>query len=121
MEPTESEKLINRIKALLESEENTTFFSTERNDQLVVFAFCDWLGIKEPTQATLEDCQDSYQGEFSTMTHFAEHLVDETGFLDDMPENLQSYFDYEKFGRDLELGGDYYFSDNHGFVFSSNW
>lgn len=50
------------------------------------------------------DCYD--------MTDVAYVFVDECGYLDDAPEMLARYFDYEAFGRDLETGGHFYFGDN---------
>ena len=48
------------------------------------------------------------------MADVAEQMVDEYGYLNDVPENLRCYIDYEKWGRDLEikstfLEGDGYF------------
>ena len=40
-----------------------------------------------------------------TMADVAEAMADEYGYLDDVPENLRYYIDYEKWGRDLELEG----------------
>jgi antirestriction protein len=37
---------------------------------------------------------------------YAYEIVDECGMLDDMPDNLRHYFDYESFARDLEISGD---------------
>lgn len=37
---------------------------------------------------------------------YAYEIVDDCGMLNDMPENLRHYFDYESFARDLELTGD---------------
>lgn len=41
------------------------------------------------------------------MSEVAEQVVEQCGYLDEMPEHLRSYFDYEAFGRDLEIEGDY--------------
>ena len=60
-------------------------------------------------------CRDSYFGEFDNRTKMAEHLVDEMGLLDKIPENLQYYFDYEAYGRDMELGGDVCEHNHHWF------
>jgi antirestriction protein len=51
-------------------------------------------------------------GEYDSEEDFASQLVDECYSL---PEFAISYFDYEKFARDLFIG-DYWFSD--GFVFN---
>jgi antirestriction protein len=66
----------------------------------------DWIG----------NFEDSYQGEMSTK-EFAEQLADDC-YLGgrDVPQWLISYFDYEKFERDLFMG-DYW--ENDGFIFRS--
>lgn len=40
-------------------------------------------------------------------------ILEETGDLDSLPEFAQRYFDYEAYGRDLLLGGDYYIASNN--------
>ena len=62
-----------------------------------------------------DHCRDSYFGEFDSRTKMAEHLVDETCLLSEIPENLQCYFDYEAYGRDMELGGDVCEHNHHWF------
>lgn len=54
-----------------------------------------------------EHFEENYCGQWSDITSFAENIVDELGYLDDMPQNLRYYFDYDKFGRDLFIN-DYY-------------
>ena len=80
-------------------------------------AYWDNIGSKDkmPDKDTLSDAEDCYIGEFDSLTHLAEHLCDETGLLSEMPENLRYYFDFEKYGRDLQLGGDVW--ENEGFYF----
>ncbi len=41
-----------------------------------------------------------------TATQYARDYIEDTGLLDEVPENLQFYFDVEAFARDLILGGD---------------
>jgi len=67
----------------------------------------------------IEEAVDAYIGEaegFNVNRWLAEYL-EEQGILDlsGIPQELRYYFDYEKFGRDLELGGDVWESD--GFYF----
>lgn len=52
------------------------------------------------------DFRDRYRGEYTSWEDFAEQLVDELGYLDEIPEHLRYYFDYEKYARDLRAGGD---------------
>ena len=47
----------------------------------------------------------------SDMTDVAYEYVDETGLLDSIPDNLQCYFDYESFGRDMGYEGQFVFTD----------
>lgn len=41
-----------------------------------------------------------------TAIEYAEELIESTGMLDQVPENLRTYFDTEAFARDIVLGGD---------------
>ena len=52
------------------------------------------------------DCND--------MADVAYEVVQECGYLDQMPENLRNYFDYEAFGRDLDIEGTFtYYNGNY--------
>ncbi len=119
MEKTESEKLLARIIELLSLDDNKTRFG--EGDEKIVFSYCKNYHITrdEINTDTLNDIEEAYQGEFANMTRFAEQLVDDCGMLSEMPDNLQIYFDYEKFGRDLVWSGDYWFDEDNGFVFRS--
>ena len=77
--------------------------------------YCQYVGIR---YATPEGFEEAYQGEYNSMTDFAEELFDEL-YLHEIPEHLHYYIDYEKFARDLECSGDYYITSN-GYVFASN-
>lgn len=46
------------------------------------------------------------------MTDVAEQYCNETGLLDEIPENLRYYFDFEAFGRDMEIEGTFIFTKN---------
>ncbi len=41
-----------------------------------------------------------------TALEYTESYIEDTGLLEQMPENLRFYFDTEKFARDMVLGGD---------------
>jgi len=61
----------------------------------------------------ISEAMEAYYGSYSGYTELAEELVSELGYLDEMPEHLRGYFDYEKFGNDLrhdfwENGGCYF-------------
>ena len=61
----------------------------------------------------ISDIEDAYSGEFDSWEDFAIEMVDACGYLDQMPESIRSYFDYEKFGHDLSF--DYFEMDGYFF------
>lgn len=81
-------------------------------DRAAVAAFIGWYGSWDA-----DTFESAYMGHYDSEQAYAEQYIDETGMLDEMPESLQCYFDYEAFARDLFMG-DYYFDD--GFVFCCN-
>ena len=46
------------------------------------------------------------------MTDIAYQVVEECGYLNNVPDNVARYFDYESFGRDLGIEGTYIFLDD---------
>ena len=48
-----------------------------------------------------------------SMTDIAYQVVEECGYLNNVPDNVARYFDYESFGRDLGLEGTYIFIDDN--------
>ena len=61
--------------------------------------------------------EEAFQGEYESELEFTYQLIDDTGMLTDLPEELQRYFDYEAFNRDLFIS-DYTFLD--GYVFRAD-
>ena len=61
----------------------------------------------------LDNMRERYIGEYSSDQDMAEEYISGTGMLDDAPESLARYFDYESFARDLmydifEVSGHYF-------------
>ena len=81
-------------------------------DDDVVKAYLDCFG-----EWDANECADRYRGEFQSWEDMAEALLDETGQLSEIPENLRYYFDYEKYARDLRCAGD--MCESNGFFFWS--
>lgn len=67
----------------------------------------------------LDTIQGNYRGQFDSWEKMAEELLEETGELQEIPENLRYYFDYEKYARDLRIGGDMCEHNEH--FFWANW
>ena len=58
---------------------------------------------------------DSYRGQFDSWAKMAEELLESTGELGAIPENLRYYFDYDAYARDMRLGGD--MCEHEGYFF----
>lgn len=56
-----------------------------------------------------DDCMTYYNCE--DMEDVAREYTEETGLLNSIPENLQSYFDFKAFGRDMSFEGHFVFTD----------
>lgn len=77
--------------------------------------------IAAASQYTLEEAltkmeDGDYQGEYTSRQDWAESFMEDTGTLDQIPENLRFYFDYEKYARDCELSGDIDFVEHEGSI-----
>ena len=46
------------------------------------------------------------------MTDVAMKYMEETGLLDSLDNNLKEYFDYEEYGRDMEVEGNFIFTQD---------
>lgn len=55
---------------------------------------------------TLEAMAERYCGAHESLTAYAESFADDTGMLQGVPDTIARYFDFEAFGRDMQLGGD---------------
>lgn len=68
----------------------------------------------DDTDDLISSFREAYQGEFDSNEDFAMQIVDECY---DLPDFSKTYFDYEKYARDLFIGD--YWSEN-GHVFLNN-
>jgi len=60
----------------------------------------------------IENIENIYCTGETKMEDVAYNYIQGTGALQNMPESLQYYFDYEKLGRDMEINGSYYVDEN---------
>lgn len=58
---------------------------------------------------------ERYLGEFDSARDYVEQYMEETGQLDSLPDWAQSYFDFEAYARDLQLGGEITQHNSHFF------
>lgn len=47
------------------------------------------------------------------MSDVAYQVVNESGLLDGVPETIKGYFDYEAYGRDIDIEGTFIQVDNN--------
>lgn len=79
-------------------------------DEGAVNAYCHLFGEWDK-----DKFQDCYRGEFSSWEDMVEQLLEDTGELNQIPEHLRNYFDYQAYARDMRLGGDICEHDGHFF------
>lgn len=74
-----------------------------------------WLIDDYGIEGAKEKMDDDFIGEFDSSSDLAYHYAEETGLLDGVHESVAMYFDYEAFGRDLDLNGDVISFSGHYF------
>lgn len=82
--------------------------SLENIDADIVEALL-YFGVEfEEITEKAEECM--VYSECHDMTDVAIQYTEETGLLNSLPENLRYYFDFEAFGRDMDIEGNFYFT-----------
>ena len=76
-------------------------------------------GIAEIDDEFRDEFDDRFSGRWDCETDFAEDLLTESGMLDEVPEGLRGYIDYEEYGRYLFMAN-YYRDYETGYVFRTN-
>ena len=86
----------------------------EGKDIDMISAFID-LGY-DLNSDNIQKAEDSFFGEFNNYEDLGEEYANQTGVLDEVPESLKYYFDFEKYGKDLSYdlqeSGNYFFWNN---------
>ena len=87
----------------------------ENFDEYELEAFGAMLEYGYATDEALQKVQDGeyrlYDG-CSTMAEVAEMYAEETGLLSSIPDDLRYYFDFEAYGRDMEINGHFVETDS---------
>ncbi len=76
-------------------------------------AFAVWWDNDRRDGVDTDAFQDRFKGEFDSLEAWAEDWFDQTGELEKMG-SLASYFYYERWAKDCELGGDIWVADATG-------
>jgi len=79
------------------------FEDLDDDDAVKAIYLAEHLGT--PPEEIIDRLDEVYIFE-GTPVEYAESYIEDTGLLNEMPENLRYYFDTEAFARDMVLGGD---------------
>ena len=73
------------------------WLALDKHEREIVSAWIDQVGSTDSIQYIL----DCYAGSADSWSEYVENYVDERGVLNEMPDHLQMYFDYDAYGRDM--------------------
>jgi len=90
---------IEELNEMAEEYENLADYEKE-----IVAALIDDGSTFEQAMENYDDC--IYYSE-DNFTDLARYMCEEFGILDKIPDDLQCYFDFEAYGRDLECNGNF--------------
>jgi antirestriction protein len=74
-------------------------------DPDLLTTYADSLGFDDPEEA-FDHFQDNYAGIWDDLEAWAIDMLEQTGELEEMPERLRYYFNYQAYAYDCQLGGD---------------
>ncbi len=66
--------------------------------------------------ASIEEAREAYCGIYEDEAEWAEQFLEDTGDLNEIPERLRPYFDFEAYAYDADLNGDVHFVPRGGSV-----
>lgn len=78
------------------------------DDAEIFNALLDDTGDIDDALEKYENNEYIYYHDCSSMAAVAERYCAETGILDQIPEGLQQYFNFEDYGYDMDMGGNFY-------------
>lgn len=87
-----------------EFEKINEFYLMDDDDKDAYEAFVEYTG-----NDSVDSFRDAYEGRFNSAEDFAYHMVNNLGFDGVGENNLEMYFDYDAFGRDMMF--DYHIGD----------
>lgn len=90
---------INRLCDMVQEIEGTPLYDALSEIQGYWFNSVEEVLEKQDDIICYSDCED--------MSDVARHFVEETSALGEVPVHLQNYIDYEAYGRDLEINGNF--------------
>lgn len=83
--------------------EITSLLEAKSDDDMEIIQNYMYLTGIPLNEQTIEKAQERYIGYFSSETELAEYYVEETGLLQNIPDEVAMYFDYKAYARDLDF------------------
>lgn len=83
------------------------------HDFEMLVAYASYYGYGDAVSDLLEQAQDCYQGQYDSDEDFAQELLEECGYLNDLPSFIECHIDWSGVARDLMM--DYFESDGYYF------
>lgn len=85
-------------------------------DYCIINALSDFLDDIDSIIKAYEDGEFRLYNDCYTMTEVAEVFLDETGAFANLPDFVERYFDFEAYGRDMEMEGCFSALDNGTYI-----
>lgn len=95
---------VNRLYELLEELDGTPIYDELSEIQGCWFSSLEELVEHRDDIHCYSNCND--------MEDVARSYLEETGIISEIPSDLQNYFDYQAYGRDMELEGNFLVTSN---------
>jgi antirestriction protein len=80
-------------------------------------AFAAWYGNENRDDVDTDRFREAYRGTYKTLADYAEQVADDMGVFDNVNATFKFYFDFEKFGDDMEMGGDIWTAEGGDGIF----
>ena len=105
------------VDAFIQYQEHVDVIGKDALDAALSLGVLYWDQKQNEYNHTPENLLSLYMGGFDSWDvpkQLAEFIDDNSGLLDEVPEDLQRYFDFESYGRDLLLNA---YCEDNGHVF----